>query len=45
MNEGRAAMAEESGEELEVTEEEIAEVKEEATAEAEATTEEITEEV
>jgi small subunit ribosomal protein S2 len=44
MNEGRAALAEENGEELEVTEEEIAEVKEEAAAEAEATTEETTEE-
>jgi small subunit ribosomal protein S2 len=40
MNEGRAALAEESGEELEVTEEEIAEVKEEAAEQAEETTEE-----
>jgi small subunit ribosomal protein S2 len=44
MNEGRAALAEENGEEAPVTEEEIAEVKEEAAAEAEATTEETTEE-
>jgi small subunit ribosomal protein S2 len=44
MNEGRAALAEENGEEVEVSEEEIAEVKEEAAAEAEATTEETTKE-
>jgi small subunit ribosomal protein S2 len=42
MNEGRAALAEENGEEAPVTEAEMAEVKEEAAAEAEATTEEAT---
>jgi small subunit ribosomal protein S2 len=42
MNEGKAALAEENGEEVEVSEEEIAEVKEEAAAEAKA--EETTEE-
>jgi small subunit ribosomal protein S2 len=41
MNEGRAALAEENGEELEVTEEEMTEVKEEAAEQAaEETTEE-----
>ena len=44
MNEGRAALAEENGEEAPVTEAEMAEVKEEAAAEAEATIEETTEE-
>ena len=42
MNEGRAALAEESGEEVEVTEAEMAEVKEEAAQEAGAATEEET---
>jgi small subunit ribosomal protein S2 len=45
MNEGRAALAEEEGQELEVTEAEINEVKDEAVAEAEAEAEASTEEV